>query len=108
MTRSQALFRFDLATIAGGGPRLALCVYDLSSLPGNTRAYKTVTNDAEAVVDELVERGHLKAGMRLIYRDTRGIYDEIIVKDGRFAGFVPLNLRDREAALRALAQEAPA
>jgi len=51
--------------------------------------YPTVTNDAENVVKELVAKGYLADGRRLFYYDTDGILDEILVKDGAFAGFAP-------------------
>jgi hypothetical protein len=49
----------------------------------------TVTNDAEWVVEQLVREGHLPPGRRLFYIDTDGQKDELLVKDGRFAGFAP-------------------
>ena len=49
--------------------------------------YLTVTNDAERVVENLAMRGLLPAGRRLICRDSEGQWDEILVNDGRFAGF---------------------
>lgn len=49
----------------------------------------SVTNDAEAVVEELVAGGHLVGGRRLYYYDSEGVLDEIVVADGRFAGFRP-------------------
>ena len=48
----------------------------------------TVTNDAEHVVANLVKAGKLPEGRRLFYFDSDGQTDEIVVKDGRFAGFV--------------------
>lgn len=51
--------------------------------------HPTITNDAEAVVAELVARGELPSGRRLFYIDSEGQKDEILVKDGRFAGFAP-------------------
>ena len=51
--------------------------------------YKTVTNAAEYVVDTLFETGALKEGMRLRYYDSEGDLDEILVADGKFAGFAP-------------------
>jgi len=47
----------------------------------------SVTNDAEGVVEALVECGTLKDGQRLLYYDTDGELDELLVKDGQFAGF---------------------
>lgn len=48
--------------------------------------HPTVTNDAEHVVSEL--RATLN-GRRLLYFDSGGRLDEILVRDGRFAGFAP-------------------
>ena len=49
----------------------------------------TITNDAEYVVKALVAAGNLPPGRRLFYIDTDGQKDELLVKDGRFAGFAP-------------------
>lgn len=51
--------------------------------------HPTVTNDAEWVVEALVAQGRLPNGRRLWYYDSEGRLDEIIVQDGRFAGFAP-------------------
>jgi len=48
--------------------------------------HPTVTNDAEGIVDELASR---LDGRRLFYYDSEGSLDELLVKDGRFAGFSP-------------------
>lgn len=51
---------------------------------------KSITNDAEAVIRDLSERG-LPIGVKpVIYRDTSGQWDMLRVKNGAFAGFVPL------------------
>ena len=50
---------------------------------------KSVTNDAENVVEDLVAAGMLQDGRRLLYYDTMGQLDELIIKDGRFADFAP-------------------
>lgn len=49
----------------------------------------TVTNDAETVVHRLINEGTLKPGQRLLYFDSDGELDELLVKDGKFAGFAP-------------------
>ncbi len=49
----------------------------------------TVTNDAEAVVATLLRRGLLQRGQRLLCYDSDGQLDELLVKDGVFAGFAP-------------------
>lgn len=48
----------------------------------------TVTNDAEAVVEDLEESGLLR-GRKLLYYDSDGRLDELKHKDGKFAGFAP-------------------
>ena len=49
--------------------------------------HPTVTNAAEDVVRELIVRGHLPEGRQLFYYDSEGKLDELLVKDGLFAGF---------------------
>jgi hypothetical protein len=64
---------------------------------------KSVTNDAENVIDDLVRQGFDLAQYRVIYRDTRGIWDELLVdRTGHFAGFSSINERDLPAALAKL------
>lgn len=46
----------------------------------------SVTNDAENMIADLGTKIPL-AGRRVLYRDTEGRWDELLVKDGRFAGF---------------------
>jgi len=45
-----------------------------------------VTNDTEAVVQELAPR---LRGRRLEYFDSDGRLDQLLVTDGKFAGFAP-------------------
>jgi len=49
----------------------------------------TVTNDAENVVAELVKSDLLPPGRRLFYYDSAGELDEMLLHNGRFAGFAP-------------------
>jgi len=49
--------------------------------------YLSVTNDAEAVVDDIVTSGRLCPGQRILYYDSDGQLDELLVEGGRFAGF---------------------
>lgn len=49
--------------------------------------HRTVTNDAESVVEVLVRCGILRPGARLFYTDSQGELDELLVADGKFAGF---------------------
>ena len=51
---------------------------------------RSVTNDAENVIADLRER-EFDLSLPVIYRDTMGRYDGLTVRDGRFAGFYPLN-----------------
>lgn len=53
------------------------------------RTGMSVTNAAESVVEELVRDGYLPEGRQLLYYDSEGDLDEILVKDGKFAGFAP-------------------
>ena len=59
---------------------------------------RSVTNDAEGVIEDLRAAGHDLA-MPVIYRDTAGRWDRIAVgADGRFAGFLPIGGHDYAAA----------
>lgn len=49
----------------------------------------TVTNDAEAVVAELLRTGILMNGQRLLYYDSGGALDELLIVGGKFSGFAP-------------------
>jgi hypothetical protein len=61
---------------------------------------RTVTNDAANVVDDLTRQGFDLSKYRVIYKDTRGIWDQILVdRTGHFAGFSSINERDLPAAL---------
>jgi hypothetical protein len=57
----------------------AIIIRDIGHLDG-----VSVTNDAEAVVRHWAP--HLK-GRRLLYFDSTGRLDELLVKNDRFAGF---------------------
>ena len=51
---------------------------------------RSVTNDAELVVEDLAERG-FDLSLPVIYCDTTGRWDGLTVRAGRFGGFYPLN-----------------
>lgn len=53
--------------------------------------FLTVTNDAERVVEELAP---VLKGRRLLYYDSDGELDELMVSDGKFAGFAPAQPTD--------------
>jgi hypothetical protein len=52
---------------------------------GPWNGHPTVTNDAEWVVEQLA--GYLR-GRRLRYFDSFGDLDTLVVRDGKFAGFI--------------------
>jgi predicted TPR repeat methyltransferase len=63
---------------------------------------KSLTNDAENVIADLATDFDLSKYL-IIHRDTRGIYDQLLVDStGHFAGFSSINERDLSAALAKL------
>lgn len=48
--------------------------------------HPTVTNDAEGVVQRMAA---VLDGRRLLYFDSEGRLDELVVRDGKFAWFAP-------------------
>jgi hypothetical protein len=64
---------------------------------------RSITNDAVNIIDDLTRQGFGLTKYRVIYKDTSGIWDEILVdRTGRFAGFSSINERDLPAALARL------
>ena len=60
---------------------------------------RSVTNDADNVIADLAKHFDLSRYL-VIYKDTRGIWDQILVdRTGRFAGFSSINERDLPSAL---------
>lgn len=51
--------------------------------------FLTITNDVEHVVNQLVKSGRLTEGRKLLYYDSEGELDEIVVRNGKFSGFAP-------------------
>ena len=49
----------------------------------------TITNDVEWVVAQIVAAGLLTPGRRLMYFDSLGDLDEIMLDGERFVGFAP-------------------
>lgn len=83
--------KYDYKVIGG-----VLCVVDADE-PGT----RSVTNDAEHVCSELHGLGLLPPGRRLIYRDSTGAWDEMVVRDGGlFVGFAPLRAKTMVEALQ--------
>lgn len=61
---------------------------------------RSVTNDADNVIADLAAQGFDLSRYLVIYRDTRGIWDQLLVDcSGRFAGFSSVNERDLSTAL---------
>jgi hypothetical protein len=55
-------------------------------MKGHGNRHPTVTNDAEYVVEQLAAR----LGDRLLlYFDSEGDLDQLVVRNGKFAGFAP-------------------
>lgn len=57
----------------------------------------SVTNGIEHVLNELRARD-IDLSLPIIYRDTMGVWDEIIVKDETFVDFQSIGVRDKEKA----------
>jgi hypothetical protein len=65
-------------------------------------AGRSVTNDAENVIADLAADFDLSK-YHVIYRDTRRIWDQILVdRTGHFVGFSSINERDLPAAIAKL------
>lgn len=78
--------RRSMYTVVEETPEV-LCIRDV----GPWDEHLSVTNDAEEVVRELAPA--LKDGRRLEYYDSDGHRDQILIKDGKFAGFAPAEVR---------------
>ena len=70
-----------------------LCIEDV----GPHDMFKTVTNDAEGVLEEIKEKLEDMPPV-IIYRDSDGFWDGMDY-DGQRVGFYPLNTSDRETAI---------
>jgi hypothetical protein len=70
-----------------------ICVVDLD-------VGRSVTNDAENVVADLarIVPGGLK-DKRIIYRDSEGTWDEMLLMGGEFAGFRFLGTTNKDEAI---------
>lgn len=79
----------------------------VSNTPGSTLVirdighmdHRSVTNDAENVVADLLRSGFLPAGRRLFYYDSQGQLDEMLIRDGKFAGFAPGPRKPKESKI---------
>lgn len=62
----------------------------------------SVTNDAERVIADIADFGVDFTTCRVVYQDTTGRWDELVVRDGKFAGFAPIGATTRADALAAI------
>ncbi len=69
-----------------------VCVIDLDN-------GKSVTNDADNLIADLVANGIDLAVHPVIYKDTQGVWDQLVVQNNRFANFKSINERSKEAAI---------
>jgi hypothetical protein len=58
----------------------------------------SVTNDAEHVIEDL-SRAQVLTGRRVLYRDTDGRWDELLVRDGVFVGFIAIGAASPAGAI---------
>ena len=63
---------------------------------------RSVTNDADNVIADLMGEGVDLHKHPVIYRDSERVWDRLLVVDGRFAGFAPLNVKDQGEAIEKL------
>lgn len=66
------------------------------------RTGRSVTNDAERVVADLVAAGVDVDRCGLMYKDSMGVWDGLATEGGRFVGFFPLQECDYRRAREAL------
>ncbi len=79
-------------------------IVDLAS-EDNPRAPQgaaSVTNDAERVIADLVELGVVPDAQPILYRDSRGCWDRLRTRNGRFDDFGPIGAASLYQAVRAL------
>jgi len=71
-----------------------LCITDLDA--GSI----SVTNDIENVLRVLVASDNLKPGMRVVYCDTEGMWDEVVIDDQcAFVRFRLMQVPSRDVAI---------
>lgn len=59
---------------------------------------KSVTNDAENVIADLVAEGVDLTKNLVVYRDTTWTWDQLLVDGNQFSGFKSINATDKESA----------
>jgi hypothetical protein len=63
---------------------------------------RSVTNDAAAVIGDLIADDINLTMCPVIYRDTMGVWDRLVVIGGQFAGFSPIGTTTRDEAIKKL------
>ncbi|WP_157266396.1 DUF6011 domain-containing protein [Azohydromonas aeria] len=91
MDRTMDLFGPPRSTYSWTVEDGVICIVDLNG-------GKSVTNDAENVIADLVTAGAPVDTMPVIYRDSVGVWDELAVADSRFSTFRSVHERDKGAA----------
>lgn len=81
-------------------PRPAPNIVAILDISDDELFVMSVTNDAEAVVTQLIALGVLRPGDRLVYRDSFGLWDEIVVSDGKVTGFTVMGAKTLERAVQ--------
>lgn len=89
MTDNRFTPRADYSCLIENG---VICIFDHDN-------GKSVTNDAMAVITDLVSANIDVAIMPVIYRDTMGVWDQLVCENGEFHSFRSLNKREREEAV---------
>ncbi len=77
-----------------------LCLIDLDD------GHRSVTNDAARVVEDLAKHYDL-AAHPIVYRDTMGRWDGLMVHDGKFDGFLLIGAKMQADAVSAIKSYAP-
>ena len=89
MSNRSAVFDVIQSPRSSVGP---LIIKDI----GPWNKHLTITNDAETVVEKLLKSGALKPGQQLLYYDSENELTELVIKDGKFAGFAPVSKKQEE------------
>lgn len=67
---------------------------------------RSVTNGAEDVISFLQQRGFVRPGDRVVYRNTSGRWDEMRIDDEcRFVGFEPIGAASLAEAIASIGRE---
>lgn len=77
-----------------------ICIID-----HNTGA-RSVSNDAERIIADLVAEGIRVDEYVIIYQDSEGVWDRMLTDRGWFVGFLSINERDKDQAKRVIKGEA--